>query len=441
MTDQNFPEVPPVDANGHASMPEVPLEQEIENNVIPESPLEAKEEEPLPELPAENGRQAKYVRFSIIQRLEHVIFLLSFSLLAFTGLPQKYADSTLGQGILLMFGGIENIRIIHHISATVMMVVSIYHILEVLYKVFVERTPFTMLPLVQDIQHVLQDIQFYFGMRKHRAYYGRYNYAEKAEYLALVWGTVIMGLTGFMMWNPITTARLLPGQVIPAAKAAHGAEAVLAVLAIILWHFYHVHIRHLNKSMFIGTMTHEEMEHEHPAELEEIRTRRSIPLPLPADIRKRQRIFFPFAGVLTLVFGFGILQFLTIEDTAITTIPRGETAAVFVPVTPTPRPTPSATPTLDPNQVVGADTWEGFYQALFRNRCDTCHGNTKVGGLTLRTYQDALDGGKSGPAIVPGDPDNSLLVQMQSLGAHPGQLTIDELERVIQWIEKGAPEK
>jgi hypothetical protein len=225
-----------------------------------------------------------------------------------------------------------------------------------------------------------------------------------------------MGLTGFMMWNPITTARLLPGQVIPAAKAAHGAEAVLAVLAIILWHFYHVHIRQFNKSMFIGTLTHEEMEHEHPAELEEIRARRVSDTVPPADIRKRQKVFFPFAGVLTIALGFGVVKFLTIENTAITTVPRGETAAVFVPVTPTPRPTPTPSPTPDPNQPVGEDTWDGYYQALFRNRCDTCHGNTNVGGLSLRTYQGALDGGNSGPAVVPGDPDNSLLVQVQALG-------------------------
>ena len=83
----------------------------------------------------------------------------------------------------------------------------------------------------------------------------------------MVWGTFIMIITGFMMWNPIATTNYLPGQFIPAAKVAHGGEAVLAALAIILWHFYHVHLRHFNKSMFIGKMTRHEMEEEHPAEL------------------------------------------------------------------------------------------------------------------------------------------------------------------------------
>jgi hypothetical protein len=66
---------------------------------------------------------------------------------------------------------------------------------------------------------------------------------------------------------------------------------------------------------------------------------------------------------------------------------------------------------------------------------------TSVGGLSLSTYQDALKGGVSGPAIIPGDPDKSVLVIKQSAGNHPGQLTIDELNQVIAWIMAGAPEK
>jgi len=410
---------------------------------LPDAPQEGKLQTDSPDSRPEPKTESTktYPRFTIFQRVEHFLFLLSFSLLAFTGLPQKFANSPLGQGILALLGGIEKTRLIHHFSAAVMMVISIYHVNEVLYKLYVERTPWSMLPVVQDIQHVFQDIQYYLGFRKRRAFYNRYSYAEKAEYLALVWGTIIMGLTGFMMWNPITTARLLPGQAIPAAKAAHGAEAILAVLAIILWHFYHVHLRQFNKSMFIGSLTQEEMEHEHPAELAERQSEKSrstSPLPL---IRKRQRVFYPIASVLSIVLGFGVIQFLTIEKTAITTLPRGETAAVFVPITPTPRPAPTPTPTPNPNQPVGSDTWDGYYHALFRNRCGTCHGVTKVGGLSLETYQSALKGGKSGPAIVPGDPDNSLLVQMQAIGNHPGQLTIEELDKVINWIQSGAPEK
>jgi hypothetical protein len=250
-----------------------------------------------------------------------------------------------------------------------------------------------------------------------------------------------MGLTGFMMWNPLSTTRLLPGGFIPAAKAAHGAEAILAVLAIIIWHFYHVHIKHFNKSMFTGKISRTDMLHEHPAELARIEAGaadKRIPVKV---LRRRQQVFFPAAAVFTIVFGFAIYKFANFEQTAITTVPQGETAQVFVPITPTPRPSATPPPTLAPGAEVGALTWDGYFSGLFRNRCSTCHGVTSVAGLSLASYQDALKGGSSGPAIVPGDPDQSILVQKQSAGNHPGQLTIDELNQVIAWILAGAPEK
>jgi cytochrome b subunit of formate dehydrogenase len=382
-----------------------------------------------------------YTRFDISQRIEHIVFLLSFTILGFTGLIQKFSSSQISDTLILALGGIDQVRLIHHYSAIVMMIVSGYHVLSLAYKIFVLRVRWSMLPVIEDFQHLVQDILYFLGFRKHRGYYGRYNYAEKVEYLAVVWGTVIMGLTGFMMWNPLSTTRLLPGDFIPAAKAAHGAEAILAVLAIVVWHFYHVHIKHFNKSMFNGKLSRAEMMHEHPAELaqhEAHEADKRIPLKV---LRHRQQVFFPVALVFTVAFGFGIYKFANFEVTAITTIPQGETAQIYVPVTPTPRPSPTPPPTLEPGAVAGAMTWDGFFSGLLRNRCSSCHGITKVSGLSLSTYQDALKGGNSGPAIVPGNPDNSILVQKQSAGNHPGQLTIDELDQVIAWIKTGAPEK
>jgi hypothetical protein len=218
-------------------------------------------------------------------------------------------------------------------------------------------------------------------------------------------------------------------------------EAILAVLALIVWHFYHVHLKLFNKSMFTGKISEEEMEDEHPAELAEIEAGEAWQPPSEEIIHKRRRIFLPLAAVFTVISGFGLYKFVTLETTAITTVPKIETAEVFVPLTPTPRPTPLPTETPELSEGVAEDSWEGKYAAMFRNRCGSCHGITSVGGLSLATYQQALDGGDNGPAIVPGDPDASLLVQVQASGDHPGQLTIDELNQVIEWISAGAPER
>ncbi|MCC6955336.1 MAG: hypothetical protein IT316_00995, partial [Anaerolineales bacterium] len=182
-------------------------------------------EHPVPEAAVETSGPVMYQRFDLSQRIEHLLFLTSFTTLGITGLAQKFIDSPISLFIIRALGGITTTRVIHHGAAFVLMWVSVYHILSVLYRLIVLRVPWTMAPLIEDFQHLFTDIAYYLGFRKTRAYYGRYNYAEKVEYLAVVWGTIIMAITGFMMWNPITTAQFLPGEAIPAAKAAHGAEA------------------------------------------------------------------------------------------------------------------------------------------------------------------------------------------------------------------------
>ncbi len=379
-----------------------------------------------------------YRRFDRSQRIEHAIFLIAFTVLGVTGLAQKFATSAGGELLIRLMGGIETTRIIHRSAAVVLMVIAIYHILGLLYRVFVRRVNLSIIPVLQDLRDLLQDALFYMGLRNTRARHGRYSYIEKAEYWALVWGTLIMAITGFMMWNPISSARFVPGEAIPAAKAAHGGEALLAVSAIILWHFYHVHIRHLNLSMFTGMLTHKEMEHEHPAELDDIEAGRVKPEPAPEVIRRRETIYIPFAAVLALVMGFGLFAFVSFEQTAIETVPPGESVTAFLPLTPTPGPTLVPLPTADGSQEI---SWVGRYDGLFRDRCGTCHGFTTVGGLSMASYELALEGGNNGPAIVPRDPEASLLVVVQGMGSHPGQLTPEELEEVIAWIQVGAPER
>ena len=402
---------------------------------------------------APEGEQL-YTRFDLSQRIEHIFLLASFTTLGITGLAQKYASTAIGEATLGLLGGIETSRIIHRTAAVVLLGVSIYHIVAVLYRIWVKRRPISMLPNVTDFAHLYQDVMYYLGRSARKAYYGRYSYAEKVEYLAVVWGTVIMTITGFMMWNPIATTRWLPGDWIPAAKAAHGGEALLAVLSILLWHFYHVHIRHFNKSMFTGKMTEEEMRHEHPAELAAIKAG-EIPAPPPPQVlRRRQTLFFPVAALLVGIMGFGLYEFVTFEETAIATVPRSEELPVFVPITPTPTltpvpsptlpPTPTApgalVPTVPPGQAAGVNSW-GEAARLFNQRCASCHVRAQEGGLSLATYQDALEGGSRGPGIVPNNPGDSVIVQIQDAGGHPGMLAPEELRAVVAWIQSGAPEQ
>ena len=157
----------------------------------------------------------------------------------------------------------------------------------------------------------------------------------KLEYWAVIWCTVMMVATGFMLWNPIATTNFLPGQVIPAAKAAHGGEALLAVLSIVTWHAYHVHVRTFNKSMFTGRIPHHEMAEEHGLELAEIEAGITDAPIAPEVLRQRQRIFYPVAAVIALLLLTGLFFFVTYEETAIATVPR-QAVEVFVTATPAP---------------------------------------------------------------------------------------------------------
>jgi len=396
------------------------------------------------------SRQNKrtYERFPIARRIEHIIMLITFTLLALTGLPQKYPDAGLSLAILRSLGGIEGLRSIHHAAAIVMMLGTVWHLLYFGYLSYVRRVRMSMLPTLQDAKDALQVFLHNIGISKKFPQMGRYTFEEKMEYWAFVWGTLIMVLTGFMMWNPISTVKFLPGQFIPAAKAAHGGEAVLAVLAIIVWHMYGVHIKRFNRSMFTGQMEEQDMLHEHPLELADLKAGVAPPQIDTATLRKRERAYYPIAVVLALVMLGGVYGFVNAEDTALETTERKiPTIEIYVPQTITPAPT--QTPTSLPTQPVAATeqpasaatlTWDNGIGELFSDRCGLCHDAGASGGLNLLLYETAMQGGDSGPVILPGDSDGSLLINIQTAGGHFGQLSGEEINQVIEWIDAGAPE-
>lgn len=421
---------------------------------------------------ASPATERTYERFPLARRIEHLVMLLSFTTLGLTGLVQKFALNPTSQFLVNLMGGVENVRAVHHAGAIMLMFGTMWHIVVFGYNFYVLRTSLSMLPGPKDALDALQAFLYNVGLgrfipfAKSRPQMGRYTFEEKAEYWAFVWGTIVMGTTGFLMWNPITSAKFLPGEVIPAAKAAHGGEAVLAVLAIILWHFYGVHIKFFNKAMWTGHLTEEQMKHEHPLELASIQAGTADRRPNEATIRKRQKVYFPIAAVLTIGMLGGIFGFINAEDTALTTVPPQDSqqVEVFIPWTSTPRPTststsaptntplPTATvevsPTVEgtpsagetPAAAAPAVTWDGAIGSLFQGKCATCHGSS--GGLSLETYADAMKGGGSGAAFTAGDSANSFMIVKFEGGKHPfAELTAEQLAQVKAWIDAGALEK
>lgn len=346
-------------------------------------------------------QQKYYVRFPLVQRIEHIVLLVSFSTLGLTGLVQKFAGSPIAEFLIKIMGGVELVRIIHHAAAIIFALLSIYHIIVLAYKIFVQRIELSMLPGLRDVTDALDVVRYNLGLAKARPKLPRYAFDEKAEYWALIWGGIVMGLTGFMLWNPIAVAKILPGQVIPAAKAAHGLEAILAVVAILIWHFYHVHLKLFNKSMFTGKLSREEMEHEHGDELERIEKGLIRPAPSPEVLRRRERIFIPIAVIVALVMVGALIFVTTFETTAISTVPPAVTnVPVFSPLTPTPVSTPIGG--LD-NSNIGVPM---KHEVQGKEQCLTCHGPQGVSPMPAnhegRPVESCLVCHRPGPTPTPG---------------------------------------
>jgi formate dehydrogenase gamma subunit len=234
-----------------------------------------------------------YQRFTLPLLLEHWIMALCFTMLALTGLPQMFSNYSWAKSLVALMGGIEQARSIHHLFALIMILESIYHLLAWAYRTVILHVPFTMLPRPQDVKDLIGVIKYNLGLSEERPRFDRYSYEQKLEYWAMVWGSIVMIGTGLMLWHPVLATRLLPGETIPVAKVVHGGEALLAVLAIITWHSYHTHIRHFNKSIFTGRMSEEEMEEEHPLELERLKEAMNISRGSLGRFRRSLRVAGP----------------------------------------------------------------------------------------------------------------------------------------------------
>ena len=104
--------------------------------------------------------------------------------------------------------------------------------------------------------------------------YGRFNFIEKFEYLAVWWGNAVMIVSGFFLWATNLSFRWFPLWVYDIFKIIHSYEAILAFLAIIIWHLYNVHLTPdvfpMSRVWLDGTITGHELRANHPLEYEAI---------------------------------------------------------------------------------------------------------------------------------------------------------------------------
>lgn len=217
-----------------------------------------------------------WLRMSLSERIQHGLLLVSFITLVLTGFALRFPDAWWVVPMRNFSPWMFELRSLsHRIAAVVMVSASLYHLYYVLFVPRGKKLIRDLLPVSQDITDAIRVLKYNLGFSNEKPQFGRFSYIEKSEYWALVWGTAVMAITGIIMWADNTFLGLLGKLWWDVARTIHYYEAWLATLAIIVWHFYFVIFNPdsypINLAFWKGTITEEEMEEEHPLELERMK--------------------------------------------------------------------------------------------------------------------------------------------------------------------------
>jgi len=200
------------------------------------------------------------------QVVQHLLLAVSFITLVITGFALRFPNAFWVQPLTLM-GMDEVVRsVVHRVAAVVLLAVGLLHVLYVTLSSRGRTEIQALFPRWRDVTDAMQSILYYLGLGGRKIRFEQYDYTQKAEYWALVWGTIVMGISGFILWFPATAVRWFPTWVIQAAEMLHYYEAWLAALAILVWHFFfvllHPNVYPMSWTWLTGEMTkHEAKEH------------------------------------------------------------------------------------------------------------------------------------------------------------------------------------
>lgn len=246
------------------------------------------------------------IRFARVHRFTHLLIVVSFILLAATGLPLMYYYTSWGRALEQLGGGLEVTRVVHRICAVITLIYALIHIFYVFKKAVLERKysilygPDSMVPRVQDLSDLWNMIRWFFYLGP-RPKLDRWTYWEKFDYFAVFWGVPVIGISGLMLWFPTLVTEYLPGVTLNLAMIIHGEEALLATAFIFAFHFFHNHLRPENFPMdtviFTGKMTLSRFKEERSVEYERLVSEGTLDSVLTAPPSR-------FAKIASKTFGF-----------------------------------------------------------------------------------------------------------------------------------------
>lgn len=267
---------------------------------------------------SDGSKELQVQRFSRLNRLLHILMIISFINLALTGMSLKFSYTGWAVFLSHLFGGFESAGWIHRFSAVIMILVFTMHIIDILRQKKKEKKSWIMMVFdtdsmmfnKKDLHDLIDSIKWFLG-KGERPEYGRWTYWEKFDYFAVFWGMIVIGSTGLTLWFPEFFTQFIPGWAINVATIIHSDEALLAVGFIFTIHFFNTHLRPekfpMDIVIFSGRYPLEEFKMDRPEEYRQLVERGELEKymvePYPSIVLRTIKLF----GWAALCIGFSIV--------------------------------------------------------------------------------------------------------------------------------------
>ncbi|MFH1539383.1 MAG: cytochrome b/b6 domain-containing protein, partial [bacterium] len=213
-------------------------------------------------------------RWPVGYRAQHFVLVFSFSVLVLTGMPLALPDFFLFKPITEV-KWLYNMRgFVHRAAGFLMIAMCIYHVFYIITNRHARKDILNMIPKPKDALDGLNSVLYNLTIKDEHPHMPRYNFIEKFEYLAMVWGSFVMVATGLVLTFNTPLLQYLPKWAFDVATLVHKFEAILATLSIIVWHIYTVHLCPdffpMNRVFLTGKISLRNLRKHHSEEYEEL---------------------------------------------------------------------------------------------------------------------------------------------------------------------------
>jgi len=255
-------------------------------------------------------------RFSVGQRIFHLLLMLSFLTQGATGLARMYIETDFGKGLASFFGGYERALAIHKYVGILMICGFLVHILYLLlvvdWKQFKSSLfgPDSLIPTPTDAKEFFHHVCWFFGLIR-APRFDRWGYWEKFDYWAVFWGIPILGITGLILAYPLISTRVIPGWGLNIVFWIHRIEAILAMAHVFIIHFFIGHLRRtsfpMDRAMFEGSVDLNVANHEKPFWVARLAQTGKLENMLVPEAKPAKRLLFYVFGYAAMMVGVFLL--------------------------------------------------------------------------------------------------------------------------------------